>query len=62
MSEYRIATAQSPEELSNEVIELLIQGWNLQGGVSVSSFTYETGEGVDSYTEFNFTYAQALTR
>jgi hypothetical protein len=38
------------------------EGWQLQGGVCVTSYPVQYGSGGDYHTEIEFMYAQALVR
>jgi hypothetical protein len=56
--DYTVVTGTSPEQLTNEVKKKLGQGWELQGGVAVSSQVIIT----DGKSEVKPSYAQALFR
>ncbi|MGC2239170.1 MAG: DUF1737 domain-containing protein [Pyrinomonadaceae bacterium] len=55
--DYKIVTADGEKELETKVNELLVKGWKLQGGVSLS-ITYDASWGERAPLEERF--AQAL--
>lgn len=60
IQEYKVITGDTAGELEREVQELLQagEGWDLQGGISCSVYSYEGDHGWDTAS----IYAQALTR
>jgi hypothetical protein len=59
ISEYAIEEAGDPERLAELIKLRLRDGWQLQGGVSMIRYTFETSYGGH---DTGWWYAQALTR
>jgi hypothetical protein len=55
MKEYKVITHQAPPEIANLVNQALKEGWQLIGGVSITSVPKEAGI-------FQIIYSQALAR
>jgi hypothetical protein len=58
--EYHTVTSDSPDGLDASVNEKLAQGWQLQGGVSVSPIVMQSED--NENPDIWFTYAQAVVR
>jgi hypothetical protein len=61
-SQYMVLQAASGSDLAAFVEQVLRDGWQLAGGVSVASHEERTYEAGDEYFVVVYTYAQAVTR
>ena len=60
MFEYNTVVSDSPQGLDAKVNEKLAEGWQLQGGVSVSPIVMQSQD--EENPDIWFTYAQAVVR
>lgn len=60
--QYEVVTEGTPLELEATVNKMLAEGWQLQGGVSISMAYRVSGRDGDFDSEGDFTLAQALVK
>ena len=57
--EYKVITAERPDDLARRVNSYIMDGWTLQGGVSVGLCGYI---GNDGFVEYGESFAQAIIK